>query len=249
MTKYRTVLTSAALTLVVLIAWSTNGQIAATPVRSILSNDGSISGAVRFPDDYPEREKITTTKDQAVCGAFQYSESFVVSEENHGLKNVVVTVEGAEGKVKAGQAAAILDQNKCQYTPHVQAVPVGTKLEILNNDGLLHNVHAYFDGLDPKNTVFNKAQPKFLKKITQTLDKAGMYFFKCDVHDHMSAYIAVMDHPYYAVTDETGRFAISNLPAGTYKVKAWHEVLGSLEKTVIVESGKAADANFDILPN
>ncbi|MFQ5651296.1 MAG: carboxypeptidase regulatory-like domain-containing protein [bacterium] len=213
------------------------------------ADTGSITGVVKFPEDYPERDKITITKDPAVCGAFQFSELFVVSEANHGLKNVVVTLVGAKGRVKAGEAKVTMSQTKCRYVPHVQAVPVGTKLEILNNDGILHNVHAYFDGLDPKKTVFNKAQPKFLKKIGQTVDKVGMYYYKCDVHDHMSAYIAVMDHPYYAVTNEAGEFAISNVPAGTYKIQAWHEVLGKLEKEVTVETGKPARVTFDILPN
>ncbi len=209
----------------------------------------SIVGVVKFPDDYPEREKITVTKDQATCGAFKYGERFVVSDINHGLKNVVVTVQGARGKIKAPDAPVTLDQTKCQYTPHVQAVPVGSDLNILNNDGLLHNVHAYFDGTEPKNTVFNKAQPKFLKKISQKLDKAGVYHFKCDVHDHMSAYIVVMDNPYYAVTNEMGEFSIPKLRPGSYKVQAWHEILGTLEREVTVEAGKSSEVVFDILPN
>ncbi len=229
------------------IVWTDSSVVATGKV--VITGDGTLSGIVRFPDDYPEREKITTTKDQATCGAFKYSETFVVSEDNHGLKNVVVTVEGAKGKITNTQTAFKIEQVKCQYIPHVQTMPVGSKLEIFNNDGLLHNVHAYFDNLDPKSTVFNKAQPKFLKKITQTLDKVGMYYFKCDVHDHMSAFVSVVDHPFNAVTNETGEFSIENLPAGTYNVKAWHEALGTLEKTVTIEAGKTAEANFDILPN
>ncbi len=209
---------------------------------------GSVTGVVRFPEEYPEREKITITKDQAICGAFQYSEHFVVSEVNQGLKNVVVSLVGISGKAEPADTKIALDQNKCRYVPHVQAVPVGSQLEILNSDGILHNVHAYFDGLDPENTVFNKAQPKFLKKITEKLDKTGMYYFKCDVHDHMSAFIAVMDHPYYDVTNEAGEFTIANVPPGQYEVRAWHEVLGELKKDVQVEVGKPATVTFDILP-
>ncbi len=208
---------------------------------------GTITGSVRFPEEYPDRQKLTITKDQAVCGAFQYSELFVVSEENHGLKNVVVSLLGAKGK-KPEAGMATLNQKKCQYVPHVQAVPVGTTLEILNNDGLLHNVHGYLESLDPQSTVFNKAQPKFLKKIKQTLDKPGTYYFKCDVHSHMSAYIAVMAHPFYDVTDADGRFTITNVRPGSYTVQAWHEELGTLEKTVTVTSGKTAEITFDILP-
>ncbi|MFQ5823076.1 MAG: carboxypeptidase regulatory-like domain-containing protein [bacterium] len=217
---------------------------------ALIVNGGNITGDVRFPEAYPEREKIIITKDHQVCGAFQYSEDFVVSEENRGLQNVVVSLLNVKaGKKASVKAIATLNQKGCRYIPHVQAVPVGTTLEILNNDGVLHNVHAYFNSLDPGNTVFNKAQPKFLKKFEQTLNKASIYYFKCDVHDHMSAYIAVMDHPYYAVTDEMGKFTISDVPAGSYKIQAWHEALGTLEKKVTVVAGKTAEVNFEILPN
>lgn len=220
------------------------------PRLSSALNGGTVTGFVRFPEDYPDIEKINVTKDQQICGAFKYSESFVVSEQNHGLKNVVVMILNVKGGKKASDGSTVtLDQKKCQYVPHVQAVPIGSKLQILNDDGILHNVHAYFNGSDPKDTVFNKAQPKFLKKINQKLDKVGTYFFKCDVHDHMSAFIAVMDHPYYAVTDELGEFTIPGVPPGTYTVQAWHEVLGTLEKEVHVQAGKPVQINFDILPN
>lgn len=212
-------------------------------------NGGAISGVVRFPGESPEREKIMITKDQQICGAFQYSEIFVVSEENRGLKNVVISLVNVKDGQTPAATTATIDQKGCRYVPHVQAVPVGTNLEILNSDGILHNIHAYYNGLDPKNTVFNKAQPKFLKKITQTLEKAGMYYFKCDVHSHMSAYVAVMDHPFYAVTDDNGKFTIDNVPPGSYKIHAWHEALGTLEKTVTVAAGKTAEVNFEILPN
>lgn len=213
-------------------------------------NGGAIVGTVSFPEEYPKRGKITVSRDHQVCGAFKYSEDFVVSKENHGLQNVVVTVLTPRRLKKASKArVATLNQKGCQYIPHVQAVQVGTVLEILNNDGLLHNIHAYINGIDPSKSAFNIAQPAFLKKTKRTLDKTGVYYFKCDVHDHMSAYIAVMNHPYHAVTNEEGRFTITDIPPGSYKVQAWHEVLGTLEKDVTVAGGKTAEVNFEILPN
>ena len=194
---------------------------AGNPGISAATDRGTVRGVVRFPESYPEREKITITKDHAVCGAVQYSEDFVVSEKGHGLKNVVVSLSGVQETTKAsGESIATLEQQGCRFVPHVQAVLAGTVLEIVNNDGILHNIHAYT--LEPKRTLFNKAQPKMLKKIKQPLRRPGMYSIKCDVHNHMSAFIAVMDHPFYSVTDENGSYTISDVPPGTYKVQAWH---------------------------
>ncbi len=223
---------------------------AASPTVAYAGDSGTVTGVVLFPQAYPEQEKTPVTKDRRVCGAFQYSEEFVVSEKNHGLKNVVVSLTNITGGAASPSESVVqLAQKKCRYVPHVQAVQVGTTLELLNDDGILHNVHAYYGGLGPQNTIFNKAQPKFLKKIQQKLDKPGIYFFRCDVHAHMTAYIAVMEHPYYAVTDENGEFTISEVPPGRYKIQAWHEVLGTQEKEVTVQAGKAASVRFEIWPN
>ncbi len=240
----------AGLTIVLAAAMSTSSPYPRpeTPTR-VAGDTGTIAGVVRFPEEYPELEKVLITKDQTICGAFQYSEVFVVSEENHGLKNVVVSLKNIKASATPEATTAQMDQNKCRYVPHVQVVPVGTTVEIINSDGILHNVHAYYNGLDPKNTVFNKAQPKFLKKIKQELDKPGIYYYRCDVHAHMSAYIVALDHPYYAVSDDKGKFTIANVPPGKYTVQAWHEALGTLEKEVTVEAGKVAQVTFEILPN
>jgi len=208
---------------------------------------GTITGAVRFSEKSPEPEKITITKDEQICGTFKYSKSLVVAKETRGLKNVVVSLVSVNGKPTVASRIT-LDQKDCEYLPHVQAVPVGSRVEILNSDGILHNVHAYFNGLDPKDTVFNKAQPKFLKKISQTLDRAGTYYFNCDVHNHMSAFIVVLDHPYYALTDEDGSFTVADVPAGSYMVQAWHEVLGTKQKAIQVEAGKSSTVMFDMPP-
>lgn len=218
------------------------------PETEIIVNKGAITGVVHFPKEYPEREKITITKNQKVCGTFLYSETFVVSKENQGLQNVVISLANVKSGNKNSAETASINQKGCRYVPHVQAVTVGTVLEILNSDGILHNIHAYFGSLEPSNTVFNKAQPKFLKRINQTLDKPGIYYFKCDVHSHMTAFIVVMEHPYYAVTDETGKFTITDIPPGKYTVHAWHEALGTLEKEVTVEADKTAEVSFEIFP-
>lgn len=215
---------------------------------ALAATGGTVVGSIRFSDSYPEKEKIKITKDNAVCGAAKYSEDFVVSEDTQGLQNVILTLDGAAEKIKAPSGTtATIHQKKCQYIPHVQAVPAGTVLEIFNDDGILHNVHVY--EFETKRTFFNKAQPKFLTKITQRLRKPGLYLFECDVHSHMRAYVAVVDHPYYAVSDEEGQFSIAGIPPGNYKLSAWHEILGTMEKDVTVIDGQSSEIIFEIGEN
>ncbi len=72
-----------------------------------------------------------------------------------------------------------------------------------------------------------------------------MYSNKCDAgHTWMSAYIWVSKHPYYAVTDKSGKFEIADVPPGTYKLKAWHEALGTVEQTVTVAPKKEVSSDF-----
>ena len=88
---------------------------------------------------------------------------------------------------------------------------VGQPLEIVNSDPTLHNIHAMPKG----NSEFNNGQPIQGMKMNHTFDKPEvMVPFKCDVHGWMNAYVGVMSHPYFAVTDEDGKFDLPNLPAG-----------------------------------
>jgi len=113
-----------------------------------------------------------------------------------------------------------------------------------NSDGILHNVH----GLPSENREFNIGMPPTLKEKEQTFNKPEMAFpVKCDVHPWMKAYIAVMTHPYFAVTDRDGKFTIEGLPAGTYEIEAWHEKLGTQTAEVTVDGdGATADFTFKV---
>jgi galactose mutarotase-like enzyme len=95
------------------------------------------------------------------------------------------------------------------------------------------------------NTAFNEAMPGARKKITKKFDdEEVMVRMKCDVHPWMGAYIGVMNHPYFAVTDENGNFTIKNLPAGEYTLKAWHERLPAKTATIKVGEDGETSVNF-----
>lgn len=202
---------------------------------------GSLSGRISFAGDPPAKKKLDVTKDKEVCGKTElYDESLVVGPDK-GVQNVVVTVVGAKGGKFASQKVE-LDQKGCRYTPHVVVVPVTGQLDILNSDGILHNIHTY----STANPSINKAQPKFKKVLTEKFTKPEIIKTSCDAHAWMTAWIVATDHPFVAVTDEKGNFIIKDLPPGNYKVEIWHETLGKQVKEVSVKAKEEAKLNVEL---
>jgi hypothetical protein len=167
----------------------------------------------------------------------------VVKGAGDGLSNVFVYVKSSvPGSYPPPAEPVTLDQKGCTYHPHVFGIQTGQKLVVKNSDETLHNIHAR----PATNAEFNQAQPFVNMTLERTFDKVEVMLpFKCDVHPWMSAYVGVLNHPFFAVTGADGSFSIGRLPAGTYTVEAWHEVLGTRSQEVTVTAGGAADWSFD----
>ena len=181
---------------------------------------GTIEGIVRLAGPAPAVAPRPIARDANVCGPEAPAESVLVGAAG-ALANVVVFVKDAR---LAGPprpvAGASLDQRRCRYVPHVQALTVGTPLAVVNSDPILHNVH----GNDPASTVFNLAMPIKGQRLPIALRKSGLVRLQCDAgHTWMNAWIYVFDHPYYAVTDGSGAFIIKDVPAGDHLLELWHE--------------------------
>jgi hypothetical protein len=160
-----------------------------------------------------------------------------------------------------------LDQEKCEYVPHVVLVPAGGKLTIGNGDPILHTVHAYnfrsrsATGLQ---TLFNMALPVKGMRIPKTLDHSGVLLNLCDTgHPWMSSYVIAMEHPYFAVTGPDGKYLLERVPPGAYTLKVWHEPIIDVDqttssahyvsskeleatRTATVTAGKVATLDFEI---
>jgi hypothetical protein len=218
------------------------GSGAATEVDPATA--GSISGKVMFDGTPPEPEPIDmaaepTCQEQYPDGAF--TEKVVVN--NGMLANVFVYVKGGlEGKTFATPTESVLlDQKGCHYTPHVLGVQTNQTIVIRNSDTFLHNIHPRPENSRP----FNVGQPKEGMETGKSFSAAEIMIpVGCDVHDWMSAYVGVVDHPYFAVTGEDGTFELPNLPPGDYVVEAWHEEYGVQEMKVTVGEKQAATADF-----
>jgi hypothetical protein len=210
---------------------------------------GSITGTVRVEKAPRDLPAVKIAKDASVCGTEAARDALVVGPGG-GLANVVVSLKGVKPpQPPAPVTGAAVDQVGCRYTPHVQAVTVGTALAVLNNDAVLHNVHGTIETGGSPLTVFNVAMPFKGGKAPQVLKRPGAIKLRCDAgHTWMSAYVHVFDHPFYAVTDAQGRFTIKDVPPGKYTLEYWHEPIADkppLVRTTSVEvtDGKAATAD------
>lgn len=210
------------------------------------STAGSIAGSVVFEGTPPPATVIRLDGDPTCAqlngGSERETEMLLVGSGN-SLQNVFVYVkEGLEGlSFPVPTDPVVLDQQKCRYMPHVLGIRVGQPLAIRNSDPLLHNVRA--DGAI--NQPFNLGQPIQGMTMTRTFTtREVMVPFKCDVHAWMSAYIGVLDHPFFAVTDGSGRFSLPGLPPGAYTLEAWHETLGTATQRVTIEPKAAASVSF-----
>ena len=206
-----------------------------------VKDGGSISGTVKFKGTAPAPKKLDVGKDKEVCGKTpKMDQSLIV--EGGNLVNAVVTVTDISKGKKIELKKVQLDQNGCEYHPHVLAFPAGSTVEVVNPDGILHNVHSY----SKVNTPFNQAQPKFKKTLDVKVEKPEAIEVKCDVHGWMHGWLVATENPYFAVTDKSGSFKLENVPAGSYTVEVWHEKLGKSTQKVTVKAKEDAKVNFEV---
>lgn len=163
-------------------------------------------------------------------------ESLVVGTGG-GIQNVIVYLTNPPGVFASvaleNPAPVVLDQVGAVYVPHVIALQAGQALRLKSSDAMMHNVHLQcvvnpeqnygFSGPGQHDIILSKAEAPFR--------------VKCDVHPWMTAWVGVFSHPYFAVTDDQGRFSISDVPAGDYTIAAWQESLPpqQAEVTIIPE--------------
>ncbi len=220
--------------------------VAVTVWPAVAGADSSISGTVTFAGKAPTLKPLAMDADP-VC-AKKHSgpvpNEMLVLGSGNTMGNILVWVSKglpAGKKWPVPPTPVVLDQQGCQYKPHVMGIMVGQPYKILNSDGLPHNVHT----LPKVNKPFNRAMPATLKEATTTFDKEEPIFqVKCDVHPWMSAYIGVFPHPFFSATSTDGKFTISGLDAGTYEITAWHERLGTQTASITVGANDKKTQDF-----
>jgi plastocyanin len=167
-------------------------------------------------------------------------EETVVVDPKGGLANTFVFLEGV-GASDGALAPAKLDQQNCRFIPHAVGVQVGQTLVFQSQDPTMHTI-TYQPTNNPPDNI-SLSFPGSEEK--RTFIASEFIHAKCDIHPWMSAWIGVFDNPFFAVTAADGSFEIPRVPAGHYKIAAWHEQYGQTEQEITVEDGKTADANFE----
>ena len=219
---------------------------AVTVWPSVAGAASSISGTVTFDGKTPTLKPLAMDADP-VCAKKHTGpvpNEMLVLGSGNTMGNIMVWVSKGlpAGKTfPAPSTPVVLDQNGCQYKPHVMGIMVGQPYKILNSDALPHNVHT----LPKVNKPFNRAMPATVKEATTTFDKEEPIFqVKCDVHPWMGGYIAVFSHPFFSVTATDGKFTISGLDPGTYEITAWHERLGTQTASITVGANDKKTQDF-----
>jgi len=211
---------------------------------SAQTRGGTIKGHVKLTGKLPGNSIIRMGMDpkcaQANAGRRVIQET-VAATIDGSLANVFVTLQGNFPKTAVPAQPVVIDQRGCLYAPRVVGARVGQTLQVKNSDDLLHNVH----GMSAKTNSFNISEPKAGMVQQFTLkDEEIMLKVKCDVHSWMTSYVGVVNHPYFAVTNQMGTFEIDNVPPGTYTIQAWQEKYGPVTQKVTVKAGAAATADF-----
>lgn len=211
-----------------------------------VSNGGTIEGVVKLAAAAPAVPPIKTTKNQDYCGNSIPNPQYAVGRDM-GVQNVEVYIKSID-KGKPNPTGTIsLTNDHCMFKPRVQGASVGEKIDISSKDPILHTTHPQVAASNA--TLYNIALPTKGFSVVQPLPpQPELIKVKCDSHEWMQAWIWEFDHPYYATTDTNGHFKITDVPAGTYTIVAWHEVMGSKEASVTVAPGKPVTVDFSFTP-
>ena len=205
---------------------------------------GGIKGVVKFDGDAPKRRAIDMSKEDH-CAANKVTDESIIVNDNGTLANCVVWIKKGLDSWSFPEPTepAVLNQEGCQYKPHILVVRVNQTLKIKNFDPMMHNIH-----MSPKKNrkiggPLNWSQ-KQGQEDSRRFKRKEMVRLICDVHTWMRAYIAVVDSPFAAITGSDGSFELKNVPHGEYTIEVWHEVFGKKKQVVTVTDNKIESIEF-----
>lgn len=217
------------------------------PLYSPTGNEATLVGTISIKGKLPKIYRIDMTADMTCVKLNPKAEIDEVITNENWLMNAFIYVksEALNGyRFEMPNSEAVLQQRNCMFEPHVLGLRVNQPLHIINADPTIHNIHPI-----PKfNLEWNQSYAPGAPPVVKTFPRPEMLVpFKDNHHPWERAYVGVMDHPFFAISDKFGKFEIRGLPAGTYKLIVWHETFGQqeLEITLVPNELRSADFTFD----
>ena len=216
------------------------------------NGEGVITGTVRLVGPAPTIPTIQPQADFDVCGTEPRQTQSLLLGTNAGVRNAIVYL-GGYAQADTGREASnpiVLDQRDCEFVPRIQIARSGAPLILKNSDPVLHVVRIdSMSGTNGQHTLLKVATPYAGYEKTFQLanfrEPTLLQVTSANGHEWMAAYIAVLPHPWAALTDENGRFTLRNVPTGSHKIYAWHEVLGVLTGNVKLNGNHTATVDFE----
>ena len=234
-------------TLAVVICISSQPAVkAGSPATSASSGTAraTLKGVVKLDGRAPKGTPINMAADPS-CAKQHLTPVLnqeVVTDAKGGLQNVIVFIADGLGEqtFEPPNQPVVLDQKGCLYQPHVLALQTNQQIEVVNDDPTSHNIHP----VPANNREWNKSEPPG-SKAEETFPREEIAIpVKCNIHPWMRGYVAVLKHPYFAMTGNDGRFDLENIPPGTYTIKAWHEKLGSSTQKITLDANETKEIDF-----
>lgn len=208
------------------------------PYRPVqVDADGWVGGTVRIVGEVPPDTVIHPTMDQRVCGRELTDNSMVVRDGLLGGAVVWLT-DIRSGRPLPATRRYEVTNARCRLEPRVQAVAAGGTLNVRNSDPIPQRtmIRRHHDGQSlalVEQTDFGQVVPD-----DRVLSEPGLLELTSELHPWTRGWVAVFDHPYFAVTDARGAFVLEGVPPGRYTLAAWHERFGRIEREVIVVAGQ-----------
>lgn len=191
----------------------------------------TIKGMVTFPGTIPIKVE-TVPGNVNFCGKKPIDPGLSVKQDTRGVKNVIVYIDQINHPVEVDTEHHLVVRNKdCAFQTRVGTLTVGQRMEIVNDDPIMHNTHVR----NEKKTILNVGLLPGIRPISKEVRNPGILTIQCAIHEFMEGFVGVFPHPYHSQTDEGGEFRIESVPPGEYELVIWHELLGTLRKILIVE--------------
>jgi hypothetical protein len=241
-----------------------------------VTDGGSIAGSVTLVGEVPKPKgyNLTTLPDAIYCGrisdgrGWRLLQPFNAGEHGEFRQVVVLLQEIEKGKPFGAYKPPRIEARDCRFMPFVTVVRDHHDVVVVNMDPAMHDIQAYETSHLGPRVLFNvplPISPRYpheaglsahfhkhyegtpMNQTVRMTKGREIFTMQCGFHAYMESWALVADHPYYAITDNDGRFEIDDIPPGTYKVTIWHPyVRETYEQTVTIKAKEETTVGFKV---